>query len=328
MYPDQMKRPQKPRLKGLRLRAFYFSMNVARALGLGTTAEKSMALPYDTRKNNVAPGWMTLPLPSDVKMVVETIPGRAGPIAIKKYVPAKLNPDAPRVLFIHGGGWIHGGLDTCDHLCANVVSQAGCLMVSVEYRLAPETPFPGALEDCDDALDWVAKDPSLGPMPKAGIAIMGESAGGNLTAALCVLATRRGSPAIAHQTLIYPALDATLQSESINLDQPGLEKKNMHLVLDAYRGKAAPNDPLVSPMFAENAAALPRALILTADVDPLRDDGPRFARKLSDAGVKVKYVNYPGMPHGFFFIPRLCSKQVYDGIGVISKEIASLGKGG
>lgn len=323
-YPDQLK--QNPRLKGLRLRALYASMKLMRAIGLGTTAEKSLALPYATRKANVAPGWMTFPLPPDVRKVVETIPGRSGPIAIKKYLPPARNPDAPRVLFIHGGGWIHGGLDTCDHLCANVVRQAGCLMVSVDYRLAPETPFPGALEDCDDALDWLAKDPSLGPMPGAGLAVMGESAGGNLAAALCVLAARRGSPAISHQTLIYPALDATFRSESINLDQPGLEKRNLHLVLDAYRGEAEPDDPLLSPMFAENGAALPRALILTADVDPLRDDGPRFARKLVEAGVQVKYVNYPGMPHGFFFIPRLCRESAYDGIATISREIASLGK--
>lgn len=313
----------KPKLSGVRLRLFYGMFVLLRWLGLGQSVDKQIARPLALRKAMRAPGWATLPLPSDVSMEVQTIRARSGPLAIKKYLPAKINPDCPRILFMHGGGWIHGGLDTLDHLCASVSRQAQCLIVSVDYRLAPETPFPGALEDCDDALNWLAGDPSLGPLPAGGIAVMGESAGGNLAAALCVLCARRGSPAISHQTLIYPALDATLSSESMSLVQPRLERRDMLRVLEVYRGSAALTDPLVSPMFAENLAALPPALIVTADVDPLRDDGARYARKLADAGVRVRYVNYPGMPHGFFFVPRI-SESAADGVKQICAEIVAL----
>ena len=317
---------QKQKIQGLRLKALYGMLMLTRSLGLSPPASKAFEIPVAQRKAMRAPGWTTLPPPGDVKMVNGSIAGRSAPIAIKKYLPPKLNPNCPRVLFIHGGGWIHGGVDTLDHLCASVSRQAQCVIVSVDYRLAPETPFPGALEDCDDALNWLAHDDSLGPMPTAGIVVMGESAGGNLGAALTVLCARRGSPAISHQILIYPALDATLGSESMHtIDQPGLEKHNMQVVLDAYRGKAELTDPLLSPMFAENLASLPPALILTADIDPLRDDGARYAQKLNAAGVKARYVNYPGMPHGFFFMPRIC-KAALQGIDEISREITSLAR--
>lgn len=315
----------KPKLKGLRLRMMYRMHLALRALGLGMSLDRAVSQPLSVRKAMRAPGWTTLPPPADVMQVRETITGRSGPIAIKKYLPPTPDPASPRVLFLHGGGWIHGGLDTLDHLCASVSREAQCLIVSVDYRLAPETKFPGALEDCDDAINWLASDPSLGPMPPAGIAVMGESAGGNLAAALCVLCARRGSPAISHQTLIYPALDATLSSESINLDQPGLERHNMVRLMEMYRDQAELTDPLLSPIFAENPAALPPALILTADVDPLRDDGARYARKLSEAGVRTKYVNYPGMPHGFFFIPRIAAAAA-EGVTEISRALTTLAK--
>ncbi|NGY03277.1 alpha/beta hydrolase [Solimonas terrae] len=318
-----MKRNTK--LKGRRLRLMYGIHRLVRSLGLGITPEKAVSQPLAVRKAMRAPGWTTLAAPADVRTTYETIPGRAGPIAIKQYVPANLNPRCPRVLFLHGGGWIHGGLETLDYLCAAVSQQARCLIVSVEYRLAPETPFPGGLEDCDDALGWLAGAESLGAMPAAGIAVMGESAGGNLAAALCVLRARRGDTVIRHQTLIYPALDATLASESWNIDQPGLEKDNAHRLMDLYRGAAELTDPLLSPMFAENLSALPPALILTADIDPLRDDGARYARKLAEAGVHAKYVNYEGMPHGFFFMPRICASAA-DGIAEIARAIAGLAR--
>lgn len=311
--------------KGIRLRAFYGVHRLMYKLGLGITPEKAVLQPVAVRKAMRAPGWTTLASPADVRTTYETIPGRGGPIAIKKYLPEKLNPDCPRVLFLHGGGWIHGGLDTLDYLCAAVSQQAQCMLVSVDYRLAPETPFPGGLEDCDDALTWLATTDSLGPMPTAGIAIMGESAGGNLAAALCVLRARRGDAVIKHQILIYPALDATLASESWSIDQPGLEKHNAHRLMDLYRGTAELTDPLLSPIFAENPAALPPALIVTADIDPLRDDGVRYARRLGEAGVRAKHINYEGMPHGFFFIPRIAS-AAREGIAEISGEISALAR--
>ncbi|HVT34126.1 MAG TPA: alpha/beta hydrolase [Nevskiaceae bacterium] len=315
-----------PKLKGFTLRLLYAQFSLLAKLGLGVDPDKTVAQPMSVRKNK-APAWMTLPLPPDVRLELDSFNGRAGPIAIKKYLPPKIDPSMPRLMFLHGGGWIGGGLDTLDHLCASVAAQASCLVVSVEYRLAPETPFPGALEDCDDALSWTLRDSSLGPLPAAGLVVMGESAGGNLAAALCVLRARQGNSPIRHQILIYPALDFTMASESMHtIRQPGLEKKNVLRLIEMYCGQADLKDPLVSPMFADNASALPPAYIITADVDPLRDDGARYARKLADAGVPVRYDNYPGMPHGFFFTPGICSSAV-PAIAEIVKELRKLAKG-
>jgi acetyl esterase len=312
-------------LKGFRLKLMFSISGLVASLGFVPNAAKIVAEPIEKRKANKAAGWMTSPLPADVAMSYDSIAARSGPMVIKKYQPPKLNPAAPRVLFVHGGGWILGGVDTLDHLCANVSRLAQCQIYSVDYRLAPETPFPGGLEDCYDALNWLASDPSLGPLPSGGIAVIGESAGANLAAALCVLNARRGGPAIAHQTLIYPCVDATLESPSMAGGPPGFQKKDVVQLIELYRGSAKATDPLISPMFAENHAALPPALILSADLDPIRDDAERYARCLTVAGVPAKWVNYMGMPHGFFFTPGICSAAA-EGIAEISAAIVALSK--
>lgn len=313
-------------LKGFRLKLMFSISGLFALFGLVPSAAKIVALPVETRKGNKAPSWTTSPLPSDVSMSCENIAARSGPMVIKKYQPPKLDPAAPRVMFVHGGGWITGGVNTLDHLCANVSRSAQCMIYSVDYRLAPETQFPGGLEDCYDALNWLATDPSLGPMPAGGIAVIGESAGANLAAALCVLNARRGGPAIRHQTLIYPCVDATLESPSMAGGPPGFQKKDVVQLIELYRGAVKATDPLISPMFAENHAALPPALIITADLDPIRDDGERYARCLTVAGVRAKWINYKGMPHGFFFTPRACSAAA-EGIAEISATIAALSQG-
>ena len=317
---------KRPGLQGLRLRVFFAVVEILARLGLTPTAAKLAAQPLEKRKANKAAAWTTCPLPSDVTMTYGSIAAGSGPLAIKQYQPPRLDPDAPRILFMHGGGWIGGGVDTLDHLCANLCRSAQCLIVSVDYRLAPETPFPGALEDCHDALRWLASDASLGATPSGGIAVMGESAGGNLAAALCVLNARRGGPPISHQTLIYPCVDATLASPSMAEGRPGFQKKDIAALIELYRGSASLTDPLLSPLYAEDPAALPPALIITADLDPARDDGARYARKLADAGVRVRYLNYEGVPHAFLFMPRICG-AAKEALAQISAEISTLGRG-
>ena len=312
-------------LQGLRLRLLFGIVGVLARLGLTPTAAKLASKPIEKRKATKAAAWTTYPLPSDVRMVYYSIAARSGPLTIKQYHPPRLNPDAPRILFMHGGGWISGGIDTLDHLCTNLSRSAQCLIVSVDYRLAPETPLPGALEDCHDALKWLASDSSLGPVPSGGVAVMGESAGGNLAAALCVLNARRGGPTVSHQTLIYPCVDATLASPSMADGPPGFQKKDIAGLIELYRGTASLTDPLLSPLYAENHAALPPALIITADLDPARDDGVRYARKLSDAGVRVRHLNYEGTPHAFFFMPRIC-RAAKEGLAEITAEISALCK--
>jgi acetyl esterase len=298
-------------------------VGVLARLGLTPTAAKLASQPIAKRKATKAAAWTTYPLPSDVAMVYGSIAARSGPLAIKQYHPPRLDPDAPRILFMHGGGWISGGIDTLDHLCADLSRSAQCLIVSVDYRLAPETPFPGALEDCHDALRWLADDTSLGPTPSGGIAVMGESAGANLAAALCVLNARRGGPPVRHQTLIYPCVDATLESPSMADGPLGFQKKDIAGLVELYRGTAPLTDPLLSPLYAENHAALPPALIITADLDPARDDGVRYARKLSDAGVRVRHLNYEGTPHAFLFMPRIC-RAAKEALAEISAELSTL----
>jgi acetyl esterase len=316
---------RRPGLQGLRLKALFGVVGVLTRLGLTPTAAKLASKPIAKRKATRAAAWTTCPVPADVTMSYGSIAAGSGPLAIKQYQPPRLDPNAPRILFMHGGGWISGGIDTLDHLCASLCHSAQCLIVSVDYRLAPETPFPGALEDCHDALRWLANDASLGPMPSGGIAVMGESAGGNLAAALCVLNVRRGGPPISHQTLIYPCVDATLESPSMVEGRPGFQKKDIAALVELYRGTAALTDPLLSPLYAENPAALPPALIITADLDPARDDGARYAHKLSDAGVRVRYVNYEGAPHAFLFMPRICV-AAKEALAQISAEISALGR--
>lgn len=316
----------KKTLKGFRLRALFGFTKLLAKFGVVSHVGQVTAQSIEKRKANKAAGWTTFPLPPDVTMSYDSITARSGPLAIKKYTPPSLNPACPRVMFLHGGGFITGGLDTLDHLCANLSRTAQCLVVSIDYRLAPETPFPGGLEDCYDALNWIATDTALSPALSNGVIVVGESAGANLAAALCVLNVRRGGPAIRHQTLIYPAVDATLSYASMDeLGTPGFDRKEITALIELYRGTAAITDPLISPLFAENHSALPPALIITADLDPARDDGERYARTLAAAGVPTKYINYEGMPHGFFFTPRICSAAA-EGITAISSEITALSK--
>ena len=311
---------------GLRVKLLFLLAGLQARLGKAPTPDDVAAQPIAQRKANKAASWMTLPLPVDVAMAYSQIVGRSGAIKVKQYQPPQLDAEVPRVLFIHGGGWITGGVDTLDHLCANLCRSASCLVVSVDYRLAPETRFPGGLEDCYDALTWLASETSLGRISPGGVAVVGESAGANLAAALCVLSLRRNGPTVCHQTLIYPCVDAKLESPSMSEGPPGFQKKDIARLIDLYRGGAALDDPLLSPLYAENHAALPPALIITADVDPARDDGARYARCLSDAGVSVNYLNYGGMPHGFLFMPRIC-KAAAEALAQISGAILAIGRG-
>lgn len=174
--------------------------------------------------------------------------------------------------------------------------------MAVDYRLAPEHPFPAGLEDCYAALVWVTA------RAKGPVVVVGDSAGGNLAGALCLLAQQRNGPSIAQQTLIYPSLDATLASPSMAELHPGPSRADFTVILQCYLGDHDRRDPLVSPIHAQSHHGLPPAFIATAQWDLLRDDGARYADILRAAGVAVQYVNYPDMPHGFLSTPKLSSE--------------------
>ena len=233
------------------------------------------------------------------------IPGPDGDIPVRVYTPGGAAAEPrPLVVYYHGGGFVFGYLRMGDWLCGQVASSVGAVVVSVDYRLAPVHRFPAAVEDSYAALTWAAAHAAeLGAGGPAGV--MGESAGGTLSAVMCLLARDRGGPAISHQALIYPATDMTAQRADVRM--PFLSSDEMTAYRRMYLGPDGdPASPWASPLLASDHAKLPPALIQVAEHDPLRDDGMRYAAALRAAGVPVRVTEYVGMPHGFMNFPGLC----------------------
>ncbi len=230
-----------------------------------------------------------------------TIPGPDGEIAIRAYRPSA-EASLPVLVYYHGGGWVIGDLDTHDHACRDLAAGSGCLVVSVDYRLAPEHVFPAAVDDSYAALEWVAENAgSLGGDP-ARLAVGGDSAGGNLSAVMCLLARDRGGPKISYQMLIYPAVDMNFAFASIDENAEGyvLTKDHMTWFRGHYMAGGDLDDPRASPLLAESLEGLPPALIVTAEFDPLRDEGEAYGEALRKAGVPVQVTRYDGQVHVFF----------------------------
>jgi acetyl esterase len=229
------------------------------------------------------------------------IPGPAGQIPVRIYTPAGSGP-FPVLVFFHGGGWVICDLDTHDGLCRSLANGSGCVVVSVDYRLAPEHKFPAAPEDCYAATIWVASHTAEINGDASRVAIGGDSAGGNLTAVVAQIARDKGGPTLAFQLLIYPATDFGMKSRSIEENAEGyyLTRDDMHWFRDHYLNSEADKaSPLASPMRAASLKGLPPALIITAEFDPLRDEGEAYGHKLEAAGVPVKISRHDGMIHGF-----------------------------
>ena len=229
------------------------------------------------------------------------IPGPAGEIPVRVYTPEGDGP-FPLLVYVHGGSWVICTLDTHDGLCRRLANQAGCVVVSVDYRLAPEHPFPAAPEDCYAATQWVAAHATTLNGDATRVAVGGDSAGGNLAAVVALLARERGGPPLVFQLLIYPATDLRMGSPSIeeNAEGYGLTKRDMLWFRGHYlRSAADATDPLASPLLAPDLRGVPPALIITAEYDPLWDEGERYGARLREAGVPVTISRYDGMIHGF-----------------------------
>lgn len=207
------------------------------------------------------------------------------------------------VLFLHGGGWVTGGLDSSDALCRGLAQESGCTILSLDYRLAPEHPFPAALDDTWDTLSQLA-DGQLAGIPAPGpIAVAGMSAGGNLAAVVALLAREAGGPPIAYQLLIVPVLDCDLDRPSYleNASGLGLETEEMRWFWQHYLPDAeVRRDWRASPIRADDLRGLPAASIVVAECDPLRDEGEAYAARLHAAGVDVVCTRWSGAHHGFF----------------------------
>jgi acetyl esterase len=205
--------------------------------------------------------------------------------------------------YFHGGGWVTGDLDTHDSACRGLAVRAQCLVVAVDFRSAPEHRFPAALEDCGAVVQWLGRRAGeLGGDP-ARLALCGDSAGGNLAAAVALRARDRGAPAIAAQLLIYPVLDFDLETPSYlaNAGGYGLTRDSMRWYWQQYLGEGADGfSPEASPLRAGDLSGLAPALVVTCEYDPLHDEGEAYAHRLAAAGVRVEHIDETGMIHGYF----------------------------
>lgn len=238
------------------------------------------------------------------------IPGPACDIPVRLYTPAGTGP-FPILVWFHGGGWVVGDLDMADPTARHLSVGAHCIVLSVDYRLAPETKFPGAADDCYAATQWATRQAAQINGDPDRIAVGGDSAGGNLAAVVSLMARDRRGPALAFQLLVYPVTqcDYTTSSYQSYADGYLLSRDSMQWYWDHYlRHPADARNPYAVPLLAQNLGGLPPALVITAECDPLCDEGAAYAQRLQEAGVPTTYSRYDGMMHGFFGMPAVLDK--------------------
>ncbi|MCB9100564.1 MAG: alpha/beta hydrolase [Anaerolineales bacterium] len=259
--------------------------------------------PQQARADRIASGQANAGLIERVATIEDRlIPGPAGEIPIRIYTPAGSAP-FPVLLFFHGGGWVTGNIDTHDPLCRSLAKRAGCLVVSVDYRLAPEHKHPAAVEDAYAATIWVADNAARFGGDPHRLAVGGDSAGGHLATVAALLVRDNNGPKILHQLLIYPVTNTATQetdsylkfAEGLNLTREGMIWFRNHYIA----AEADAQHPYASPLLAPDLSGLPPATVITAEFDVLHDEGRAYAERLAAAGVPVSYRCYGGLLHGF-----------------------------
>ena len=239
----------------------------------------------------------------------QTASGPDGDIPVRVYRPQDAlagSQRSPVLVYFHGGGWVVGSLDSHDETCRRLCAGSGVTVVSVDYRLAPETPYPGAIRDCHQATAWTVENAQALGVDADRLAVGGDSAGGNLAAATALRARDHGGPKIVFQLLIYPVTDADFDRQSYQDNAAGylLSRRAMQWFWDHYVPDAAQRlEPYAAPLRG-NLAGLPKALVQVAEFDPLRDEGVAYAQALQGAGVETKLTEYSGMIHGFVAMPN------------------------
>jgi acetyl esterase len=272
----------------------------------------------------------TNPEPPELARVAPlSIPAPHGAIPARIYVPKQSRQQdglSPALVFFHGGGWVIGDLDSHDVVCRQLAVEGALIVISVDYRLAPEHKFPAAADDAIAATKWIAANARALGIDTARLSIGGDSAGGNLTAVVALAARDGNGPTIAGQVLIYPATDFAMTHGSHGEPETSvlLTHSVIHWFRDHYlNGAADIHDWRASPARATNLAGLPPAYVLTAGADPLRDEGDEYAERLKQAGVPVTYKHYPGQFHGFVTMGKLLQQAnvAVSEIGAWLKEL-------
>ena len=255
-------------------------------------------------------------------VTARAIPGPGGPMAVRIYRPK----DALRaaLVYFHGGGWVVGSLDSADGTCRALTNRSRCVVISIGYRLAPETKFPGPVEDAYAATRWVADNAAELRIDPTRIAVGGASAGGNLAAAAALVARERGGPKIAFQLLTVPVaeLRSTSRSTEEFAEGYGLTRADMEWYGSHYIARDAERDHPYASVLRADLHGMPPAFVITAECDPLRDDGEAYAERLSKLGIAARYKRYPGMFHGFMSFPHVLPKgaEAFDDAGTALRE--------
>ncbi|MFC2948048.1 alpha/beta hydrolase [Virgibacillus sediminis] len=262
--------------------------------------------------------------PQEVAKVENTnIPAHdGGKVGLRIYTPEGNGP-FPVLVFYHGGGWVLGDLDVVDPIMRQITNETASIVVSVDYRLAPEHKFPVPAEDCYTATKWVAENIQKHNGDPKRLAVAGDSAGGNLAAVVPLMAKDRGGPAISLQILLYPVtnFDTTTTSYLENGKGNYLETDAMHWFNDQYlNSEEDKKNPYTAPLLAKDLSGLPPALIFTAEYDVLRDEGEAYAQRLKEAGVSVEHTRFDGQIHGFFWMPTIMD-DAHKALAQIKKEM-------
>jgi acetyl esterase len=233
-------------------------------------------------------------------------PGPAGQLPVRVYDPIP-GTSLPLMVYFHGGGWVIGNVEVLDKPCRALANATQCVLASVEYRLAPETKFPGPAEDCYSATRWLAEHAGEFGADRSRLVVAGDSAGGNLAAVVSLMSRDRGGPQVAHQLLLFPvtapARGTQFASYTDNAEGYMLTRGSMEWFWDHYLH--SPEDganPYAAPLYARELAGLPPATVVTAEFDPLRDEGVAYSGRLADAGIAVTAQTYDGMIHDFFLM--------------------------
>jgi acetyl esterase len=256
-----------------------------------------------------------------------TVPGKAGPIPVRHYTPKGAAAVTPGIVFFHGGGWVIGDLETHDAVCRRLADLSGYRVLAVDYRLAPENPFPASHDDCLSATNWAFENAASIGFDPARIATCGDSAGGNLSAAIAIDLRDAGQHRLAMQVLMYPVTTFTVTTESMDRLAEGffLTKAGMHYFRDALFGDTGLGaDPRVSVLDVKDLSGLPKAFVSTAGYDPLSDEGIAYVKALTAAGVDVDHRHYDGFIHGFYNLAALAPAVLgaYDDVvGALKKTL-------